>query len=175
MSFDMVGIKNKYQEMSALFIESINARNITCYYENPLLNSQDSSNLVKAYGFDNFDMFGNATPLSDLGGREKESGSSLVQATTTGVIKARVYWISDDYRYADYVHKELGLGVGQRLCKVVTYISDTPKILQASYIEIENEKSPYIKNRATLAKPPSSHGFVEGAYSTTYWKTVPSQ
>lgn len=172
--FSASGIKAKYQEMSALFIEYL-GRNLVCYYENPLLNHQDVSNVVRAYGFDNFDIFGNAAPISSLGGRPDEGGTNTVQATTTGLVKARVYWISDDYRYADYVHRELGLGVGQRLCKVITYIADVPKILQASYIEIEDEKSPYIKNRVTTAKPPSPHGLVEGAYATTYWKTVAAQ
>lgn len=158
------GIFSKYRELAANLTNDLGC-DITLYFNNP--NYIEATGTISPYGLTTFDADGNPVHLGSLGNNFDISGSQLREIESTGLIKARMYSINDNW-----VLQQLGAKSNDNIYRMNCLLSDVPSILQAKYIMITPKNNPIEKLKAIMIKPPASYGLGDTFEAISYWKLV---
>lgn len=155
MALDITSLFAKYAEAADLLITDINATSVVLYYAN----TQLSSTSGPSGPLNTIDYFGNKAPISDLPNRFDQAGSNVYPSVQPITIQARTYWGNTKY---DPNMKAYRTEKSESICKINSFTTDTPKLLNALHAVINGY-------RVTMTDPPIPYGFGK-RYSISYWK-----
>lgn len=144
----------QYYSLADDLIDSINPAQITLYYRPQELTANNAIGDGKP---EIIDFLGGRVPITELDGRDNQTGQNLKEVPVTEVVKIRAYWESQNFMLA----QELNLKNTKDLCKVICYTTDNYKLLNAAYGTIDGYK-------ATMVRVPYPYGFTR-KYSISYW------
>lgn len=152
---------DKFEEMADLLIEEVNISSIQLYFNTTVPVASTGMRPVGQFGeltYGGYDGF--AAPINLESDRSSEGTPDFYRPDVIAErLKCRAYWTSD--KFTDYERK-LGLEKGKNYCKIITYVSDMSKLLNAAYAVVDGV-------RLTLFKPPFSRGLGRRLYTSSYW------
>lgn len=110
-----------------LFIEEINAANVTVFYGLPELEQGPTDTLGQNT---NFDRYGGRTSTENFPELDSTSGVNQVEGQTSESFKVRLY--AESKKSNNYINKVID---GKNYFKLIAYATDGQKLRNAQYIE----------------------------------------
>lgn len=157
MSIPFSGLKAKYEEISALFIDEVNKTTMTVYYDNP--NSPTPTNQIDGYP-QVLDEYGGRMPLDHIADHQGRSGTGYIIEPLSESFLVRAYW--NPKKDANMA----GIQDPQNVCKVITYVNDESKIINATHAELNDRP-------VKILYSPVRYGlFGAKQYSCSYWRVI---
>lgn len=157
MALPINNLRAKYEELSDLFITEVNSRSVVLYYSPQ---SILTDNVATAGGEPtNFDHYGGRQPLDQFPDRMNESGTQKHIPSNTETITGRTYWNTKKF------DKNGNLISDDNTCKIITYVVNESKIINASYATVDGRK---IK----LLQPPLPYGLFGKQYCISLWQVI---
>ena len=147
-------IANEYKQLADELIETINASDLRIEYKS-VVNGNDNS-FSNSLSENNV---GEINYIDNIFGKIDQSGT-ITENKVTENIKCRSYWNNKDANFP------IPLNNDPDVCKVIIYVADTVKLINASFVYVDGVK-------CKLVKTPLPYGFGK-FYAEAYVKRVDS-
>lgn len=150
-------LKTQYQTVADLFITEVNNSDLTLYYPPQTGLTNNSTNFNEQPTI--IDEYGGRVHIDALPDRQDEQESNQYVNPPSESIKCRAYWEEKNSVLADGTTSKV------RLCKIITYTTESTKLSNAIYAVVNGVK---IK----MLKSPAPYGLFEKRYCSSVWELI---